>query len=188
MLSPTMLKRSTDENTGTYVYSDAARPSREGRQKRCFSRLRRASCCDAGTSDVSMRILRKLLAIALLAVLSLPFASTLLALAPGSGPQLPACCRRDGKHHCMETMAASGAALREGKGVSAPLEKCPYCPSMLTAQHSHDMLFVSSAQAVFASFGNPAAAVAQTESKRRISRDRSRQKRGPPAESPSYLS
>jgi hypothetical protein len=135
-----------------------------------------------------MRVLRKLLAIALLAVFSLPFASTLLALAPGSGSQLPACCRRDGKHHCMETMAAADVALRDGKRISAPLKKCPYSPSMLNAQHSHDVLSASSAEADFASFSGPAAVAAQAESKRRISRDRSRQKRGPPAQFLSHLS
>jgi hypothetical protein len=135
-----------------------------------------------------MRLLRKLIAIALLAVFSLPFASTLFALAPKSDTNLPACCRRDGKHHCMETMVTAGAVLSGGKHFSAPLEKCPYCPGTVTSSHGRDMLNGPLAQVLLVSFSSPAAVVAQTESKRRISRDRSRQKRGPPAMFLSQLS
>jgi hypothetical protein len=135
-----------------------------------------------------MRVLRKLIAIALLAFFGLPFASTLLALSPKSDANLPACCRRDGKHHCMETMSEAGTTLNDGKRISAPLEKCPYCPGMVTANHGRDMLYASSAEILLASFSNPTAVIAQTESKRRISRDRSKQKRGPPSVVISQLS
>jgi hypothetical protein len=126
-----------------------------------------------------MRLLRKFIAITLLTLLSLPFASALFALSPKNDAHVPACCRRDGKHHCMETMAAAAATL--GDKMSTPMQKCPYCPGTVTAAHGQDLIYVSSAQAVFAHLDTPAAVVAQTESKRRISRDRSRQKRGPPS-------
>jgi hypothetical protein len=61
----------------------------------------------------------------------------------------------------------------------APAEKCPYCPTAIAVVHGNTFV-PPPAQAVFAGLvGHPAVA-AQTESKLRISRNRSRQKRGPP--------
>lgn len=60
-----------------------------------------------------------------------------------------------------------------------PVEKCPYCPTALAAVHGN--AFVPPiAQAVFAGLVAHPAVAAQTESKLRISRNCSRQKRGPP--------
>lgn len=62
----------------------------------------------------------------------------------------------------------------------APGEKCPFSPiSIVTI---HDNIFVApAAQAIFAELIAHPAVAAQTESKLRISRNRSRQKRGPPS-------
>jgi hypothetical protein len=61
----------------------------------------------------------------------------------------------------------------------APAGKCPYCPSAPVATHN-ELLAPPMRDAVFASLVSHPSGVAQTESMRRISRDRSRQKRGPP--------
>jgi len=62
----------------------------------------------------------------------------------------------------------------------APREKCPY-QQKTTALPVHGRAFITPAgQAIFADLTSQQAAVAQTESKLRISRNRSRQKRGPP--------
>ncbi len=61
----------------------------------------------------------------------------------------------------------------------APVEKCPYCPAIIAVVHG-DAFVPPTAQAVFAGLIAHLAVTAQTESKLRISRSRSRQKRGPP--------
>jgi hypothetical protein len=63
-----------------------------------------------------------------------------------------------------------------------PVEKCPYAPGVFTV--SHVQVFTApTAVAVFASLVSHPAGLAQTESRWRIARDRSRQKRGPPSQS-----
>jgi hypothetical protein len=66
-----------------------------------------------------------------------------------------------------------------GAQFGAPAEKCPYFPSASVAPHN-ELLTPPIRVAVFASLAVHPSGVAQTESMRRISRDRSRQKRGPP--------
>ena len=104
----------------------------------------------------------------------------MMALVPASAESsLPACCRRGGSHHCMMNMAER-ASLEDGHThFAAPTLKCPYCPAQVRTAHSP----LSSFQAISTSFVAPAShpnGVVQSESKRRISRDRSRSKRGPP--------
>ncbi len=124
--------------------------------------------------------MRKLLAITLLAMLGLPLVQPLFALTAKSAANLPACCRRNGKHHCMGDMAERNHANSHDPQFQAPAEKCPYCPASVAL--IHDNTFVApTAQAIFAALIAHPAVVAQTESKLRISRNRSRQKRGPPA-------
>lgn len=115
---------------------------------------------------------------ALAAVLVLLFSIPLIAPAFASGPDessLPACCRRDGKHHC--AMMSMGAVPSQYAAVS---EKCPYSfPPQAALMLPHltaalyDLTFSAPEE-------TPAFLVRQAESARRISRDRARQKRGPP--------
>jgi hypothetical protein len=124
-------------------------------------------------------ILRRFIAIALLAIFGLPFATSLLALTPRSEANLPACCRRNGKHHCMMAMQetqTSGDQVR----LSAPPEKCPYVPGRVL-QGSQQVVFDTSSQRAFGGLVGHSAVFAQMESMWRISRDRSKQKRGPPS-------
>lgn len=128
-----------------------------------------------------MRALRKLIAITLLAIFGLSFASTLFAMTPKSEANLPACCRKNGKHHCMMGMTERNSMSSDKAQFTPPVEKCPYCPGALTLGHQPNAFGVPSNQIVFVGVSGPSAVIAQTESKRRISRDRSRQKRGPPS-------
>jgi hypothetical protein len=128
----------------------------------------------------SIRLLRRLLSILLLAVFGLPVASPLFALSTMDATRLPACCRRAGKHHCMENMADRGNSTESRTKVTAQAEKCPYYLSALVPAHA-ERLALPVADAVYASLVSLPVGVAQTESMWRISRDRSRQKRGPPA-------
>ncbi len=124
--------------------------------------------------------LRKLIAIALLAVFGLPSAPSLFAVTTRSESSTPACCRRTGKHHCMMSMAERSGLLSDQSGFSAPLERCPYNPPALLSIH-HSVGFVPpSGHAIYAGLVSHPSGVVQTECKRRISLDRARGKRGPP--------
>ena len=79
----------------------------------------------------------------------------------------------------MTSIADQGNMMLHETQFGAPSEKCPYRPSALAASHK-ELLALPIADAVFASLCGHPSDVAQTESMRRISRDRSRQKRGPP--------
>jgi hypothetical protein len=129
--------------------------------------------------DGSIRLLRRLFPILLLAVFGLPVVSPLFALSTTEASRLPACCRRDGKHHCTASMADQDNLTRRGTQFNVPTDKCPYFPSALAAMHK-ELLALPIGHAVFASLVGHPSGVAQAESMRRISRDRSRQKRGPP--------
>ena len=127
--------------------------------------------------------MRRLLAILIAILVGLPAVSPLFALVTGDDPSRPACCRRDGKHHCMlADMDMSGTAYRSRPGFSAPTlsERCPY-GAKSTPATQHPEWTLQTAQAVFAGVVAHPAVTPQTESKRRISADRSRHKRGPPA-------
>ncbi len=64
----------------------------------------------------------------------------------------------------------------------APVELCPYCPASLPGYFHQELLNMPVAQAIFSDIVSHPSGTVQTESRRRISRDRSRQKRGPPVQ------
>jgi hypothetical protein len=117
---------------------------------------------------------RRFLSIALVLLLGMPLFASFVA-AQGQSANLPACCRRNGAHRCMEmaTMAASYAQPR----VHAI---CPALPrnqaSVQTGVWSH-----SSVQQSATRLDARPAAVAQAEAGYRIAATRSCHKRGPPA-------
>ncbi|ADV82836.1 hypothetical protein AciPR4_2032 [Terriglobus saanensis SP1PR4] len=114
----------------------------------------------------------------LLAVFGLPLASPLFALSRNAEEHVPACCRRGGKHFC----AGGGAEKRSSSQApqfNRPAEMCPF--SSQASVIAHHAVRPSNSSAIFASIVSHPCGSAQTESKWRISRDRSRLKRGPPA-------
>jgi len=135
--------------------------------------------CEYTHFDGSIQLLRRLLSILLLVVFGLPVVSPLFALSTTEAARVPACCRRDGKHHCTAPTADRGNLTPRGTRFSAPAGKCPYCPPAISLTPSQ-LLALPIGNAVFASLFSHPSGVAQTESMRRISRDRARQKRGPP--------
>jgi hypothetical protein len=124
--------------------------------------------------------MRKLLSMLLLAVFGFPLVSPLLAMGTTSNGTLMACCRRAGKHHCAGTMADRTSSTERGAHLTAPLEKCPFCPTGVAISH-HDFPALAETESAFALLVTRPSGVVQTESRLRISRDRSRQKRGPPS-------
>jgi len=122
--------------------------------------------------------MRRLLSIALLAAFSLPLIAPVLALASASDANLPACCRRNGTHHCsmlrMQTESSSSTP-----NFSAIPERCPAYPAVITPA-KHGDLAIHTASLIFAGAVSHPSFRPQTIARARVSLDRSRQKRGPP--------
>jgi hypothetical protein len=128
-------------------------------------------------------MLRRLLSILLFGAFLLPFLAPMLSMGAQAESQLPACCRRNGKHHC--AMSAEAIATLTGAGdqhrsFRAPLEKCP-CQQRLAGATHHELSAATAAATTRIALLQEPSAVAQAECLRRIAFDRSRQKRGPPA-------
>ena len=128
--------------------------------------------------------MRRLISISLLLFFLMPIASPLFAANPAEA-NLPACCRRNGKHHCMMSLAMRSPSSRpfSRKPALRPANlqgKCPYAP-FLTQAPAH-LIFTHDEPGltIYASILNHPACHAKTEARFRISFDRSHQKRGPP--------
>ena len=80
----------------------------------------------------------------------------------------------------MMTVAEREQATKGGARLSAPAERCPYAPASLIVVHSDLVGVAERLAAAFSPAMTHPTGIVQTESKRRISLDRSRQKRGPP--------
>ena len=130
-----------------------------------------------------MSMLRRLLALVLLAVFALPLASPLLALGPGGDAGLPACCRREGKHHCAMT-AAERSRLSAGKSADpafrTPEIRCPHCPATLQTASRQDLHALPAAERDLLPPGTHDHSLAQAVVWRRNARKRTRHNRGPP--------
>jgi hypothetical protein len=77
--------------------------------------------CRLGSFDDSRQLLRRLLSVLLLAVFGLPVVSPFFAMSTTDVARLPACCRREGKHHC--TMLQSYTMGLEKNGAIAILKE-----------------------------------------------------------------
>ncbi len=82
-------------------------------------------------------------------------------------------------HHCLLSTRQRATASQSEMQMGVPLDKCPYFPRAFVASHPN-LLDPRISSFVFASLVSHPTGIAQTESRRRISCDRSRQKRGPP--------
>jgi hypothetical protein len=121
--------------------------------------------------------MRRALAILLLAGFSLPLIAPLFASRPAEA-SLPACCRRDGKHHCMLAAMAWGQVPSHNRTVT---EKCPYAPLAGLALMMPHAFAAGGIPALAGHTFASAAIVREAEAGYRISADRTRQKRGPPS-------
>jgi hypothetical protein len=117
-------------------------------------------------APVTMEPMRRALAMVLLTLFSLPLIAPAFALAPDES-QLPACCRRGGKHQC----ASSSYVVSE---------KCPHCPfTHPLLMPPHPLASIVRPVALGPVQG-PASIVYAAEAGYRVSVDRTRHKRGPP--------
>ena len=131
-------------------------------------------------------MLRRLLSILLFGATLLPLIAPMLSTGAMAQSALPACCRRGGRHLCSMSVAERAGMTGEQNSVASkavrfktPLERCPYRQNSLGAVHLQ--IFVPGAILAHSTYGlRVPSAAAQAECLRRISFDRSRQKRGPP--------
>jgi hypothetical protein len=119
--------------------------------------------------------MRRAIAISLMML----FSWTLIApfVVPDTDANLPACCRRNGKHHCMMRMMERRSSSQNG--FTSVSEKCPCLPASTCAVDSPTYKAETGKQFYPDAVRHPAIAP-QTETLYRISSLRSHQKRGPP--------
>ena len=123
--------------------------------------------------------MRRLIGITLLLLFSLPLISPAWALSATSGANLPACCRRNGAHHCIMNMQQAESS-GPGISLSATPQRCPACPATVTNLQHGDLSF-QAASLIFAEIVSHPSLKAQTTARARVALDRARHKRGPPA-------
>lgn len=117
---------------------------------------------------------------ALAAVLVLVFSFPLIAPAFASQVEeanLPACCRRDGKHHCAMSMTLGSVPSR----YAVVGEKCPF-PLLARPALMLPHAFAAPGPGAMAALAKgPSLMVRQAEAGYRVSLERARHKRGPPS-------
>jgi hypothetical protein len=119
--------------------------------------------------------MRRTIALALTAL----FCWTLIAPVfwPGADANLPPCCRRNGKHHCM--MRMMGQLGGKGKGFTSVSEKCPCEPASTCAVYS-PVFKPEAGKPFYTQVVRRPAPAPRTEVLYRIAFLRSHPKRGPP--------
>ncbi len=122
-----------------------------------------------------------ILTFALLLQLLLPLVSPLFALGGDDDASLPACCRRNGAHHCAMRMQRQALPANGAPQVDTPYHGCPFLPHAVPAGvHSMQLFSPMDSAALLPPATHPASAP-QAESQRRIAAERARYKRGPPS-------
>jgi hypothetical protein len=120
---------------------------------------------------------RRFWAMLLLGIFSFTLIGPALASA-STGSDLPACCRRDGKHHC--GMAGS----KPSSGAEWQSARCPSFPSVKGLPSAHDLAAAPPPiDRIIAPAPAHRAVRPQSAAARRASFELGRQKRGPPASS-----
>jgi hypothetical protein len=119
--------------------------------------------------------LRRLLSILLLAVTALAAVSPLFALTP-MRTGLPACCRKNGKHHCEGSVQVSSEKTAT---LTALADKCPYSPVTAANNHSNDPA-LASRQSIWIAPAIHSALLPNMQSKHYSAAASLQHKRGPP--------
>ena len=124
--------------------------------------------------------MRRLLSILLLTAFALPIVAPAFALADDPDAGLPACCPRHGQHHCAMMMELMARRARESSQPQIGAV-CPCYPRHEAPPISSAHLLALHAPRHAAVFSAALAPAARAETHGRISRERSRYKRGPPS-------
>jgi hypothetical protein len=122
---------------------------------------------------------RRLLALSLLLLFSFPLVSPLFALSTTSDANLPACCRRNGVHHCQMKLQQSTAAAHQTT-LTTISTKCPLYPgSAILVQHKDAWLHA--VNRIVGKSVRRTTVKAPTYAHVQIALDTAWQKRGPPS-------
>jgi hypothetical protein len=123
--------------------------------------------------------MRRFLAILLLCVFGLPLASPLFVAAADQDAGLPACCRRNGVHHCFMTgMESSGHS--HGTQLIALREKCPAYPAATTTIRHNGATLVAESPSFSPHPARPAE-ISEKPTLTAAALDLARHERGPPS-------
>jgi hypothetical protein len=123
--------------------------------------------------------MRRTLALLLPVLLSLPLIAPLILANADSN--LPACCRRNGQHHCAMPSMGAEAPSSSGSSIHSGVSRCSYYPGAASTQRESKIAPLKASLAIFASLISHPVVQTQTEAQYRVSFSRSRHKRGPPA-------
>ncbi len=121
-----------------------------------------------------MKNVRRFFSIALVVLLGFPLFASFFA-AQAQSANLPACCRRNGAHRCMEM-----AAMAASSATPAVHAVCPAFPHNQASAQTGVWNHSASPQSAGRLETRPAV-IGQVEAGYRIASTRSRHKRGPPA-------
>jgi len=102
------------------------------------------------------------------------------ALFVNAESNLPACCRREGKHHCGMAAQDTADVPSSGPAVDALRAKCPFFPSGGAVVPDSGPALPAAASAAGVSSAGQIALPAEAEAGYRISFNRAHHKRGPP--------
>ena len=127
----------------------------------------------------SMVIMRRVPAIMLVFLFSFSLIGP--ALFVDAESSLPACCRRDGKHHCAMMDRDMAQAPTSGLAVDALRTKCPFFPDGGAVLPHSGAALLATSQPVGVLIVRQIATPAQAEAGHRLSFNRFHQKRGPPS-------
>jgi len=118
---------------------------------------------------------------AILLVFVFSFSLIAPALFADGDSNLPACCRRDGKHHCGMMDRDMADAPSTGPSVDAFRVKCPFFPTGGATVPECGPALMAASDGADVSVACHMAERAQADAGYRISLDCSHQKRGPPS-------
>lgn len=122
--------------------------------------------------------MRRLLSFVLLLVFGLPVVAPAFGATANAETSLPACCRRNGAHHCVMTPEQI-EALRHGTQFNAVRSKCPFCPSTPIGVH-YEVPALQRPSNLHVSTTMQQAQFRQAEAWARVAMAGARYKRGPP--------
>jgi hypothetical protein len=121
--------------------------------------------------------MRRTLASLLLALVSLPLIAPLL-LASDAG--LPACCRRNGEHHCSMAPGSMGPdSDSTGPAINSVRSKCPFPGTAIPSGNAGGAIFGNSQPGAI-QLVLQVVVRTQTETQRSVAAGRAHGKRGPP--------
>jgi hypothetical protein len=103
------------------------------------------------------------------------------ALFASADSSVPACCRRDGKHHCAMSGMDQDAAPLSGPAMAASSAKCPYFPKGGALLPHSEAALLTACEAVWTPAAGQATIQLKPDAAYCTAFSRANQKRGPPS-------